>query len=79
MTKLKIKVPQTMEEAAKLRNGLERVMHQTPRPALNFLSNAVYALKATIDLADLLRPAKQAALAYQLERYAEASVGAGPQ
>lgn len=72
MTKLKIKVPQTMEEAAKLRKGLEREMHKTPRPALNFLSNVVHQIKATVDLADLQRPAKQAAIAYQLKGYADA-------
>ena len=77
--KFKIKIPQTLEQAAKLRKWLEQIQHKTPRPAKNFVSNLIYQIKATEDEADLLRPEKQAQMAYQAKRLAKASVGAGPQ
>lgn len=75
--RFKIKVPQTLDQAAKLRKWLEQIAHKTALPARNFVSNLIYQIKATEDEADLLRPEKQAQMAYQAKRLAEA--GNGPQ
>lgn len=75
--RFRIKVPQTLEQAAKLRKWLEQIAHKTSLPARNFVNNLIYQIKATEDEADLRRPEKQAQMAYQAKRLAEA--GNGPQ
>lgn len=75
--KFLIKTPKTLEQAAKLRKWLEQIAHKTALPARNFVSNLIYQIKATESEADLLRPEKQAQMAYQAKRLAEA--GKGPQ
>lgn len=75
--KFLIKTPKTMEQAAKLRKWLEQIAHKTALPARNFVSNLIYQIKATEDEADLLRPEKQAQMAYQAKRLAQA--GTDPQ
>ncbi|MGX1362607.1 hypothetical protein [Bradyrhizobium elkanii] len=75
--KVRIKVPATLEQAAKLRKWLEQIAHKTSLPARNFVSNLIYQIKATESEADLLRPEKQAQMTYQAKRRAKA--GNGPQ
>lgn len=75
--KFLIKIPKTMEQAAKLRKWLEQIAHKTALPARNFVNNLIYQIKATEDEADLQRSEKQAQMAYQAKRLAEA--GNGPQ
>ncbi|MCW2228056.1 hypothetical protein QIH87_49980 (plasmid) [Bradyrhizobium elkanii] len=75
--KFKIKIPQTLDQSAKIRKWLEQIAHKTASPARNFVSNLIYQIKATESEADLLRPEKQAQMAYQAKRLAEA--GNGPQ
>lgn len=69
----KIKVPQTLDQAAKLRKWLEQIAHKTPKLAKPFVSNLIYQIKAVEDEADLLSPAKQAHFAYQVEKLARVS------
>lgn len=69
----RIKIPQTLDQAAKLRKWLEQIAHKTSIPARNFVNNLIYQIKATEDETDLLRPEKQAQMAYQAKRLAEAS------
>ena len=64
-----------LDQAAALRKWLEQIQHKTPRPASNFVSNLIYQIKATEDEADLLRPEKQAQMAYQRDRLASVSLG----
>jgi len=64
--KFRVKVPATLEQAAKLRNWLERQRHKTPRPAQNYLSNIVAQCKSIRDEHDLKRV--QPMIAWQAER-----------
>lgn len=69
--RFRVKVPQTLDQAAKLRNWLERQRHKTPRPAQNYLSNIVAQCKSIKDEHDLKRV--QPMIAWQAERLAEAT------
>ncbi|MEY9676013.1 hypothetical protein ABIE93_005947 [Bradyrhizobium elkanii] len=71
LPKFRIKVPQTLDQAAKLRKWLEQIAHKTSLPARNFVSNLIYQIKGAKTQADLDR--FQPFMAYQAERLAEAS------
>ena len=66
--RFRVKVPRTLEQAAKLRTWLESLRHKTPRPAQNFLSNIVAQCKGLRDEDDLKRMQPQ--IAWQAERLA---------
>jgi hypothetical protein len=68
--KFKIKVPQTFDQAAKLRKWLEQIQHKTQRPELSFISNLIYQIKGAKTQADIDR--LQPFMAYQAEKLAEA-------
>lgn len=66
--KFKIKVPQTLEQAARLKKWLESILHTLAGKVQRYASNMVYQIKATEDEEDMLRPQKQAQMAWQAER-----------
>lgn len=66
--RFKIKVPKTLEQAAKLKAWLESILHTLSGKAQRHASNMIYQVKATEGLEDLLRPQKQAQMAWQAER-----------
>ena len=66
--RLKIKIPQTLDQAAKLRTWLEGTLHTLSGKAHRHATNLIYQVKATEDEADLLREQKQAQIAWQAER-----------
>lgn len=78
--KFKIKVPQTLEQAAKLRAWLESILHTLTGKNRRYASNMIYQVKATEDEEDLLREQKQAQFAWQAERLnIPAPISVGPQ
>lgn len=78
-TKVKIKVPQTLEQAAKLRAWLESILHTLSGKPHRHATNLIYQVKATQDETDLLRPQKQAQFAWQAERLTIPAPVAAPQ
>ncbi|MCS3691989.1 hypothetical protein ABIF07_001095 [Bradyrhizobium elkanii] len=67
----KIKVPQTLDQAAKLRKWLESILHTLTGRAYRFASNIVYQIKGAETQEDIDR--LQPFIAYQAQRLAEAS------
>lgn len=71
--KVRIKVPATLEQAAKLRKWLESILHTLSGKAHRFASNIVYQIKGAKTQADLDR--LQPFMTYQAQRLASVSLG----
>lgn len=71
LPKFKIKVPQTLEQALKLKAWLESILHTLTGRAYRFASNIVYQIKGAETQEDIDR--LQPFIAYQAQRLAEAS------
>lgn len=69
--RFKIKVPTTLEQAAKLKSWLESILHTLSGRPYRFASNMVYQIKGAKTQADIDR--LQPFMAYQAEKLAEAS------
>lgn len=69
--KFRIKVPKTLEQAAKLKSWLESILHTLSGKVHRFASNIVYQIKGAKTQADLDR--LQPFMAYQADRLAETS------
>lgn len=63
LPKFRIKVPKTLEQAAKLKAWLETILHTLSGPTYRFASNIVYQIKGAETQADIDR--LQLFMAYQ--------------
>lgn len=61
-----VKVPRTLDQAAKLKYWLDTLLHKAKPPVHRFMSNVIYQVKGMQDEADLER--LQPFMAWQIER-----------